>query len=309
VGDKPILIGECGIPMDINQKRAFLTGDYAHHTNFLDAVLRAMENNLVHFTLWNYNPHNDNFYGDYWNGEDFSIFTKSVAPSIAPSVVPSVVQSANQSIAPSKRSSVHTRPTSKQGKISIQTQPNTFEPNLDELLGSPDSVFDLVEGCFDDEDDEHVGGRALDAVIRPYAAKTAGTPLSTLFLLEQTAFELVFITPKQGDHGMSRQSRTTEIFVPSFHYKRFSKVHVVVSDGVWEYDEENQTVYWVIDPTRESPRPDSPDSIPWIAARKSLATTALMETHNFHTIQITPPPKPKPSKSRICAPTTLCNIL
>lgn len=43
VGDKPILIGECGIPMDINEKRAFETGDYIHHNNFLDAVINAME--------------------------------------------------------------------------------------------------------------------------------------------------------------------------------------------------------------------------------------------------------------------------
>lgn len=51
VGDKPCIIGECGIPMDINDKKAFETGDYTHHVNFLDAVLLAMEKNLVNFTL------------------------------------------------------------------------------------------------------------------------------------------------------------------------------------------------------------------------------------------------------------------
>lgn len=43
VGVTPSLIGECGIPMDINEKKAFETGDYTHHNNFLDAVINAME--------------------------------------------------------------------------------------------------------------------------------------------------------------------------------------------------------------------------------------------------------------------------
>jgi hypothetical protein len=40
--------------MDINEKQAFLTNDWAHHSNFLDAVLCAMEKNLVNFTYVNY---------------------------------------------------------------------------------------------------------------------------------------------------------------------------------------------------------------------------------------------------------------
>lgn len=50
VGTKPCLIGECGIPMDINQRQAFLSGDYQYHSKFLDAVISAMESNLLSFT-------------------------------------------------------------------------------------------------------------------------------------------------------------------------------------------------------------------------------------------------------------------
>lgn len=55
VGTKPCLVGECGIPMDINQRAAFMSGDYGYHAKFLDAVLSAMESNLLSFTyvtLW-----------------------------------------------------------------------------------------------------------------------------------------------------------------------------------------------------------------------------------------------------------------
>ncbi len=43
LGVRPIIFGECGIPMDINEKRAFATGDYTQHTRFLDTVLNGME--------------------------------------------------------------------------------------------------------------------------------------------------------------------------------------------------------------------------------------------------------------------------
>ena len=43
LGPVPCLIGECGIPMDINERKAFASGNYIHHTNFLDAVISAME--------------------------------------------------------------------------------------------------------------------------------------------------------------------------------------------------------------------------------------------------------------------------
>lgn len=43
LGPVPCLIGECGIPMDINERKAFASGNYVHHTNFLDAVISAME--------------------------------------------------------------------------------------------------------------------------------------------------------------------------------------------------------------------------------------------------------------------------
>ncbi|KAI9224545.1 glycoside hydrolase superfamily [Blastocladiella britannica] len=75
VGSVPCIIGECGIPMDINKRSAYDSGNYEHHDVFLDAVISAMEANLLHFTLWNYNVDNDNTHGDHWNGEDFSIFS------------------------------------------------------------------------------------------------------------------------------------------------------------------------------------------------------------------------------------------
>ncbi|OMH81741.1 putative glycosyl hydrolase [Zancudomyces culisetae] len=77
VGETPTIIGECGIPMDINGRAAYKTDDYKYQIIMMDSLMKAMENTCLGFTLWNYNPFNDNDFGDYWNGEDFSVASRS----------------------------------------------------------------------------------------------------------------------------------------------------------------------------------------------------------------------------------------
>lgn len=76
LGNAPVLIGEFGIAFDLNNKRAYLTGDYSLQIKALDRSLRAMDDNCMSFTLWNYTPDNTNERGDLWNGEDLSIFSR-----------------------------------------------------------------------------------------------------------------------------------------------------------------------------------------------------------------------------------------
>ncbi|CDU25357.1 uncharacterized protein SPSC_05191 [Sporisorium scitamineum] len=73
LGTVPIIIGEVGLPFDINARHAYKTGDYSKHHELLDALINAMEKMGLGFTLWNYNPDNRVEYGDGWNFEDFSI--------------------------------------------------------------------------------------------------------------------------------------------------------------------------------------------------------------------------------------------
>jgi hypothetical protein len=91
----PILIGECGIPFDLGgrdavpvffghrrkAKTAFETGDFNKCTHALHRTMRALEVAQVSFTIWCYEPENVNKYGDLWNEEDLSLFSKSqIAP-------------------------------------------------------------------------------------------------------------------------------------------------------------------------------------------------------------------------------------
>jgi hypothetical protein len=72
----PLLIGETGIPFDMQNKKAYRTGKFSMQIKALDATMVALEENLVSFTLWNYTADNSNMHGDLWNDEDFSLFSR-----------------------------------------------------------------------------------------------------------------------------------------------------------------------------------------------------------------------------------------
>jgi hypothetical protein len=130
----------------------------------MDRSLRALEDALLSGTLWNYTPDNTNLYGDQWNGEDLSIFSRDQ-----------------------------------------QTDPG----------------------------DIHSGGRALQAVVRPYARAVAGEPLRMAFDPRSKVFILTF----RHDATITAP---TELFVPNYQYPRGYAIQV--SDGSVESDREQQVL-------------------------------------------------------------------
>jgi hypothetical protein len=85
-GGAPTLIGECGIPFDLNGAeayRAFAAGDrtdapWTPHIIALDLMYNALDTLLISSTQWNYTASNRNdlAIGDGWNQEDLSIFSR-----------------------------------------------------------------------------------------------------------------------------------------------------------------------------------------------------------------------------------------
>jgi hypothetical protein len=72
----PTLMGEFGLPYDLNGKQAYSDGDYTSHIDALDMYFNAMDTSLLNFTIWNYTADNTNERGDKWNDEDLSIFSR-----------------------------------------------------------------------------------------------------------------------------------------------------------------------------------------------------------------------------------------
>jgi hypothetical protein len=81
----------------------------------------------------------------------------------------------------------------------------------------------------------HSGGRALEAVVRPYARAIAGALLRMHFDLRRRTFECVF-------RHDPRVSAPTEIFLPRFQYP--DGVEVRVSDGAFDLQPERQLLFY-----------------------------------------------------------------
>jgi hypothetical protein len=93
-----------------------------------------------------------------------------------------------------------------------------------------------------DPRDTNSGGRALAAVVRPYARKVAGEPLCMRFDLSTRTFEFEF----RHAPGVSAP---TEIFVPDHQYP--DGYVVEVSDGTYGTDPANQTLTYLHDTDRD----------------------------------------------------------
>jgi hypothetical protein len=57
LGDRPVIIGECGVPMDMNRRVAFMSDNWTWR--IIGAMITGLECSNVSFTVWNYNPDND----------------------------------------------------------------------------------------------------------------------------------------------------------------------------------------------------------------------------------------------------------
>jgi hypothetical protein len=158
----PTVIGETGIPYNMNNKSAYQTGDFSKQINALDDTLQALEANLVNFTLWNYTADNSNLRGDLWNDEDLSIYSR------------------------------------------------------DQQTGSSDI---------------HDGGRALEAVVRPYAYKIPGTLISMSFNITTKRFDCSFCWNAEINAPM-------ELFIPDFQYPQ--GFEVAASAGNWDFNQDSQ---------------------------------------------------------------------
>ncbi|KAF1331659.1 putative glycosyl hydrolase, partial [Globisporangium splendens] len=69
----PTLIGEVGIPYNMNKGKAYETGDFNGQVSALDHTVSCLEANMLSYTLWCYAADNSNKYGDMWNLEDLSL--------------------------------------------------------------------------------------------------------------------------------------------------------------------------------------------------------------------------------------------
>lgn len=80
MGNSPTLIGEFGIPFSMSARWRRGASAYQSHNTMLASYYDALDAHLLSATQWNYTADNDHRWGDQWNREDLSIFSRDDRP-------------------------------------------------------------------------------------------------------------------------------------------------------------------------------------------------------------------------------------
>lgn len=235
IGQHPTLIGEIGIPYDLNDGKSYrANGNYKDQIKAMDANMYALESNHLNFTLWNYCPDNSHKWGDQWNGEDLSLWSKDdldrdprkiakkssqsslttsdmyslhkvgsgrhqdVSISVQDSPPPLLrrVSSSTSNQVPATHARVATlSSTSSTSSKSSTSSVSSGRPLLRDRNSSNDS---------EDPREKHhpdLGARALVAFCRPFAQKVAGVPLELSFSLNTVTFKFSFKRTRATEDG------------------------------------------------------------------------------------------------------------
>ncbi|OCF58151.1 cytoplasmic protein [Kwoniella mangroviensis CBS 10435] len=204
LGSYPTLIGEIGIPYDMDGKKAYgyvdggrEEGDYSSQQRALDCSMNACDGpNCLNYTIWNYVPDHCHEWSDNWNGEDLSLWSKDDIPreTFHDESKSSPVINSSLSI-----------PTSSSTTLTASRSTTPKIPFTLESISAGDIPPSLILD----------GSRALSAFCRPFPIRTVGVPDRIDFDIATTAFKYV-VKVKLND--IASDQIATEIYVPYVHY-------------------------------------------------------------------------------------------
>lgn len=200
----PVFFTEIGMPFDMDNKKAFHTGNYQSQISAMDALGLALEANNISFSLWCYSHHNSHKWGDLWNNEDFSIWSFD----------------------------------------DYIKRPNTITINsISSYFGDTSyftsSHFPLIVSNSSHNRSftiDYGGFRALEAILRPYPTKIQGDFKSASFDLSSKTYTLEV-------YGHSNSCCETIIFLPYYHFQ-LECMTIECSDGCFNYHSETQLLKW-----------------------------------------------------------------
>ncbi|KAG6011062.1 hypothetical protein E4U21_000093 [Claviceps maximensis] len=219
-GKHPCLLTEFGIPYDMDEKKAYKTGDYSSQSAALDANYFGVEASQIEgHCLWVYTVINDHERGDQWCGEDLSIHSvDDKLPRQSPLPHGTALSQSVTSVIKPPSISNNSEPVGDDESITPR--------NLQSTLTSPS--ISSSRSAKDPELTNAPGFRAAEAFIRPTPTAVAGTILSTGFDLRRCVYKLKLKAPEAA-----KDMAPTIVFVPEFHFPK-DQCEVTVSAGKWE---------------------------------------------------------------------------
>jgi hypothetical protein len=216
LGQYPTMMGEIGIPYDLDHKKAYKDGNYSTQVRALDASLNACDGkNVLNFTTWNYCPDNSHEWGDLWNGEDLTIWS----PDDAVKSIAAREGGKDRFQEPPHEA----RPKHGQKLDNYSSHPGMSTPSTNRSGASTpvDTASSSTIGANDDPSHPinlNDGARALPAFCRPFPIKTVGTPTEIDF--DVTSSKCTISIQVNSD-DVSDPDLPTEIFVPLAHYAQY----------------------------------------------------------------------------------------
>ena len=229
--DVPTFFTEIGMPYDMDNKKAYLSGDYTSQTKAMNAIAHALEGNNLSFSLWCYSSGNSHRWGDNWNNEDFSIYSND------------------------DRKDISHETTSRSGTPSLSVK-SLISSSSGNTNGSK---FITKTTAFDDikwpptpplNDLDFNGFRGTDALVRPFPLKIHGRFIFAKFDLEMKSYALK-IHAKASSNASNTTKNATYIFLPKYHFD-IDRVDIGTSSGTFLYNEEYQLLKWHHDAGHQS---------------------------------------------------------
>lgn len=207
--DVPVIMTETGMPFDMDDKKVYENGDYRSQESANDALGYALEGSDMDFTYWCYDPENCHKWGDRWNLEDLSIFSRDDIPNnkLGMGNMTSSTHKYNEWMS-SISSASSSRPPSSSKKDSNAYGVEVRVPEDSGMIGS------LYDGI-----------RVPNALIRPYATLVNGTVAESVFDLSKTSYLL-----KVDTRHKFKGEAPTIVFLPATQFHS-GKIQVVVSSG------------------------------------------------------------------------------
>lgn len=250
----PVILTETGMPFDMDDKKAYGDGDYSSQEAATDAINFAIEGSSLNFTYWCYNPENCHKWGDRWNLEDFSVFSKDDM----------VAKNLDFTFGETSGTSSSGRISSYSEWITTGGSESTYKPNEhitftggtinsnSNSIGKHSEVnnseVELMSSVFEPR---NTLGRLLEgvrvpsAIIRPYAVLVNGSVIDASTDIKAHTYSLEVdsarLTPAPS-------LEPTVVFLPEKHFPP-GKFEVSVDTGITKckHDGIYQTLEWYYD--------------------------------------------------------------
>lgn len=218
----PVIFTEIGMPFDMDDKKAYKDDNFSSQTSALDALGFALEGNNLSHSWWCYTSENCHKWGDHFNNEDFSFWSKDDDLDT------------NTLVGSKKLSNADKKKLAFQEHSASVTD---FDSDTGTLIGSSSALKKSYYGNSSaSEKPSHEGFRAIDSIIRPYALALNGTFIDSEFNLEKVEYTLKI-------DGNDVTNSPTKIYLPHWHFPS-DEYDIKVSSGTVSVDEDLEIVEW-----------------------------------------------------------------